>query len=1313
MKLKSTVGIVRLTIAAGIAFLGFMGARGDWTWTGGSTESTKYWSDTTNWSGSDGTWFVNADTAPTIYFSELSSIANILRIDCGTAESPVVFTTGDTDNQTKGLSMNEGSGNAIIGKGADAVLKVDGGAYTFANDLVAGSANGKTGTFILDKGKVASRYWTVLCGYENGSTGNIIVNGGEFAVGSGNGRLVIGQFGDSTATFTQTEGTVTSQQGDAALEMACNNANATYNISGGSYTATGKAWIGCGTGTANVNISGSGVMTITDGTYLGHASGAIGTITITGGEFKPNWVVLGGVSGATGNLVVDGGTLTMGAALYVNETQADNTGKLEVKSGTATLHATYVGRAANCTGTIDISGGIVTCDNEFKVGLNSTATSTLNVSGGSLSINSSSLYLGESGTGTANVSGGNLLATEDLLIGCGGNGVINISGTGVVACRGANQEAKWIKLGNSGSGDNAINLNEGGTLQAWHIERLTTEGTATVNFNGGTLVALGVDDAWNKYLIGNVNAAHTVNPLVTVAEKGGTIDVGANNIMITAPVSGTGTLAKSGSGTLTFTGSYFGGISVNADAGSVTTPDGDTVTAGTTVFLASGATGSMAPSDLNGKNLVIESDGCITITGVTLDFTSVTEQKLFDVTSFKLIGSAVSVETDVTDYFTVSGATAAHKVVYKDGAIYAVADLTENKWIATEAGAWSDPKNWSENTVPSDKSLVVFERDAVVTCSGTESTKSWLRLVIRNGATVEFKNTDDTTYPEWIIDTDSIEGTGRIILTHCGLNAMSDVTIPSTINLVIQNTTSTAADGYDCWLAAADGCTLTIAGGVTVKNFMVTNGSVVFGGSVAFDSGARLYIAAGATTFNGAVTCAGTASLEKASAASVAKGEDSTFTQPTVGSSHVDAAIASLYSVDTSVNYWVGGESGNWNVEKNWNYGVPAESSTARFDSAETIYLEATKTVASIVVNTSVMFSSTDLNTVHPTIYIHDVDGTGTIRLNHVGFEGNGGDYRIGSASDNALTLEFVSTTTDSWLKNVNVYAPITGSGIIIIYEGAKLYGNNSEFTGAVTKDNVDARFMTPQSGFPNATSVTINGTLWLWFTEGEIAFGGNFAAYTQLYANGINMPGDTTAVTLTLGGNNGSVAMTQSANQAFYSAYLDSNGWVQGTDKFTLRKIGTGDMTLGMESVYNLSLEGGSATLNADSSAVVTVKEGATLNVNAARIVATANFQSGSTLQSAFYETTVDEVITYGVQPLTVTGVATLDGVTLTATGTTPDTNTVYTVLSANSVFGSVKSEIADPDDTDLKAWKVCIDSNAVNLAYKSKVDGVIFLVR
>lgn len=419
-------------------------------------------------------------------------------------------------------------------------------------------------------------------------------------------------------------------------------------------------------------------------------------------------------------------------------------------------------------------------------------------------------------------------------------------------------------------------------------------------------------------------------------------------------------------------------------------------------------------------------------------------------------------------------------------------------------------------------------------------------------------------------------------------------------------------------------------------------------------------------------------------------------------------------------NVWVGGAEGYWKDNVNWAYGVPSADETAIFNNDAHIIFDANKTVASIRVNATVTFSA--VSGKDPELNVHDVDGTGTLRLDHVGFRGNGGDKRIGSASDNTLTLEYVSANTDSWLVDISVYAPITGNGYIRLYGGTWLYGDNSSFTGKVRKDDGDVRFTAPETGFPNASSVEMYGTIWLWFDDGEIEFGGNFTAWSSDNC-GINLPGTVAEVTMTVGGGDGNVILSRGWDKNAgwrpnYSAFVDSNGWQKGTDKFTLRKIGSGAITeYGVDGVYNFSLEGGSINLGADKvytgpDTRLTVSN-ASLGIAADTTVASAVFQRGSSLQSTYYETTDDETTTYGVKLLTVTGAATLNGVDLTAAGTTPNVDTEYTVLSAESVSGTVEPRIDDPDETDRKLWCAKVRPSEVRLMYCNPNPGFAVFVR
>ena len=341
---------------------------------------------------------------------------------------------------------------------------------------------------------------------------------------------------------------------------------------------------------------------------------------------------------------------------------------------------------------------------------------------------------------------------------------------------------------------------------------------------------------------------------------------------------------------------------------------------------------------------------------------------------------------------------------------------------------------------------------------------------------------------------------------------------------------------------------------------------------------------------------------------------------PYVWSSSLDGEgriVVTAAGEATGASRWVGGASGNWSDAFNWSLGVPSSSLAALIDTDATIYFNENKTVASLTVNSDVVFRSTDTGKVHPTVYIHEVDGTGKIGLYHVGFEGNGGDRRIGLASGNTLTVEFDILTTDSWLKNVSVYAPLTGSGYVRLYAGTKLYGDNSGFTGKVRKDDVDCRFMVPESGFPNASDIEIYGTLWLWFDEGTFYLGGNVSMRSS-GNRGINMPvGAATSengVTLVLGGGDGTVTLHEESGKNPYQFYTNESNWTPGCLNATVRKIGTGTMTCRITGAYNFSSEGGTTVFTLDN-ADANVSVAAEAAISGAATLGTVAFAPGAIL--------------------------------------------------------------------------------------------------
>ncbi len=158
-----------------------------------------------------------------------------------------------------------------------------------------------------------------------------------------------------------------------------------------------------------------------------------------------------------------------------------------------------------------------------------------------------------SGAGNLKLASGQYVSTNDVTMSNGGTGILTLEG-GTLTC-GTTGTEKWFLLGDAttqGSFDSTVNLNQGGVLEVWHFQRYTTGGDCTINFNGGTLRALG--ESWSNTLVGEAwPDSNDRKPTIVVGANGGTIDTNGKNIAITAPVTGTGTLNVIGGGTATFT----------------------------------------------------------------------------------------------------------------------------------------------------------------------------------------------------------------------------------------------------------------------------------------------------------------------------------------------------------------------------------------------------------------------------------------------------------------------------------------------------------------------------------------------------------------------------------------------------------------------------------------------------------------------------------------------------------------------------------------------------------------------------------------
>ncbi len=171
------------------------------------------------------------------------------------------------------------------------------------------------------------------------------------------------------------------------------------------------------------------------------------------------------------------------------------------------------------------------------------------------------------GFGSLALAQGTFVSTEDIKISNGGTGSLTITNASL-SC-GTSETAKWLILGVDGAYDSTITIGEGGNLKVHRIQHYkANSGTDKVILDGGTLTALGAGE-----VIGDNWADNGASDL-EITSNGGTVDTGAFNTTIESAVTGSGTIAKTGSGTLTFTAVPASTVLFNLREGTLVLPTG-------------------------------------------------------------------------------------------------------------------------------------------------------------------------------------------------------------------------------------------------------------------------------------------------------------------------------------------------------------------------------------------------------------------------------------------------------------------------------------------------------------------------------------------------------------------------------------------------------------------------------------------------------------------------------------------------------------------------------------------------------------------
>ena len=316
------------------------------------------------------------------------------------------------------------------------------------------------------------------------------------------------------------------------------NISSPFNIS-----ATGEI-----TGTSSVNVNG--VTAIVDGTLS-----ATGSINLNSASILGEGTIVAGGNVNLNNLGVDN-NLTLAGAGSITA----SAGALLINRGSVTMNGNATMSVRNLfnttggiTATLNVNDSASVTVSEFMtLGDNTAAAMVVNQAGGTVTNNGTvnnpggnSMsnrwgHWGSAATTTYNLSGGSLnLTAAPLYLSWDSAATLNISGTGVANLKGVNM-GFGTRVQTS-----TINLNPGGTLNIGS-DGIVTGGLTNknINLNGGTLGALA---DWT-----------TTRPMNITANS--VVDTTGGNISLGGAITGTGNLTLQGGKTVvlggvnTFTG---------------------------------------------------------------------------------------------------------------------------------------------------------------------------------------------------------------------------------------------------------------------------------------------------------------------------------------------------------------------------------------------------------------------------------------------------------------------------------------------------------------------------------------------------------------------------------------------------------------------------------------------------------------------------------------------------------------------------------------------------------------------------------------
>lgn len=385
------------------------------------------------------------------------------------------------------------------------------------------------------------------------------------------------------------------------------NATATVQVASGKTATVQGTFTGPGkmlkTGAGALNFTGSGTGTV-GGTLV-----QAGTMSLSGTEN----VTFASQYGSSSTLIVSG------AAANAATLDVSGNGAVTVSNGWLLL-----GLNANETGTMNVSGGTVTVNSALVVG--EAGAGVLNISGGTMNVTGSNALWGANnvGTGTITISGNGRLEVPIAYLSVRGNNTINVEGgtfqaatlnvidsilntnpTSVINIKSGQVSAQTVNftlMNANASGNGTVNLFGGKFTVAGNVLHQNTNVGAQLNLGQGTYEQTG-DGSWAGTIGVNFNGRNAAST-ADVAGGKTTIDVAPDKTLtIPGVLSGVGGFQKTNTGTLVISGtsanSFSGGVDVLNGTLKLTGSNASALGTGA-VVVGDGSAGQNAVLDLTG-----------------------------------------------------------------------------------------------------------------------------------------------------------------------------------------------------------------------------------------------------------------------------------------------------------------------------------------------------------------------------------------------------------------------------------------------------------------------------------------------------------------------------------------------------------------------------------------------------------------------------------------------------------------------------------------------------------------------------------------